>query len=212
MTTLKCGHPAGDNLRKDKRCKVCISEGNAAKNEYINVSIKPLRDVNSSSKRIHDIVDIASALSGISSEDLVGVSQLAKVVRVRQACFLICADFGKSTTQIGAKFNRNHATVLHGQRQAITYCRTDSEYASFITKLRKLARIQAFNIDRLSRANVTSPKPEKTPKEPNEPRPKKVRVEVDRFVQKDMEHRESMERGSVMLRDALFEYYEQRTA
>lgn len=56
--------------------------------------------------------------TGVSAAALLGVTQVARVVRARQLAMLRLQKHGASLNQIGRVLNRHHTTVLYGVRKA----------------------------------------------------------------------------------------------
>jgi chromosomal replication initiator protein len=68
---------------------------------------------------IRDIREATQRYFEISGEDMLGRRRLGNVAHPRQlAMYIARQETGKSLKQIGMAFNRHHATVVHGVREA----------------------------------------------------------------------------------------------
>ncbi len=84
--------------------------------------------------RIADVQMAASALFGFPVAALTSPCRKRQLTRARQAAMALAMEVtGKSTTQVGAAFRRDHATVLHAVRQA----RASNEVSGLAAKLRE---------------------------------------------------------------------------
>lgn len=117
--------------------------------------------------RVSDIVAIAADMSMMRPETITGRSRLQRVIRVRQACFLIAREHGWSYPEIGHRMNRDHSTVIHGCDTAQVWAERDMDYAAMVDKLRtRAATAKPFAMDRLMGSigkPVPEPEPEITP-------------------------------------------------
>lgn len=66
---------------------------------------------------MREIVREVSNTSGIPVADILGDSRKAVVTRARQEAMVRCRELGKSTTQVGMFFGRDHSTVTHAERR-----------------------------------------------------------------------------------------------
>lgn len=85
--------------------------------------------------RIADIVTLASRLSGVPREAIIGAGRHRPVVRVRQAVYYVARASGYSYPQIGARMNKDHSSVIWGAGQAMEWAERYPEYDSFINRL-----------------------------------------------------------------------------
>ena len=93
--------------------------------------------------RIADLVKIASDLSCISKDAILGESRLRHIVRVRQAVAYVAVEQGvHSLPQIGRELGgRDHSTIRHGHQTAEAVAARDPEYALFVAAIRRRAGI-----------------------------------------------------------------------
>ena len=54
----------------------------------------------------------------VAFRDVMSKSMARSVVEARWECFALLRSDGLSTTQIGAFFDKDHTTIIHGLRQA----------------------------------------------------------------------------------------------
>ncbi|KQM18397.1 helix-turn-helix domain-containing protein [Novosphingobium sp. Leaf2] len=109
--------------------------------------------------RIADIVTIAAELSGVSRQEIMSKSRVARVVRVRNACYMIARESGKSYPAIGRALGRDHSTIIHGLSKAIITAHEEPRYRAFLKRLRTaVSNVQPFAGDRIS-PTVELPKP-----------------------------------------------------
>lgn len=93
--------------------------------------------------RVHDLITIASRLTGISEAAIVGQQRFGHIVRVRQAVAHVAVNMGiHSTPQIGRAIGgRDHSTIIHANRKATILAERDPEYAHFIQRIKDEAAI-----------------------------------------------------------------------
>lgn len=126
-------------------------------------------------KRISDILTIASQLSCISTERLIGLSRLKRVVRVRQACYLVARECGHTYPQIGKYMHRDHSSVIYGAQKALDIAERDQVYSAFLDRLRRLSKSSApFVAERLNAILVSAPAPVKRKALPPKPKPPRI--------------------------------------
>ena len=78
---------------------------------------------------IRHILEATSQVTGVSRGDLLGGSRNREVCDARHiAAWCIYTNCQKTHEQIGAIFNRNHATALHSIRTANTFRNTDKNF------------------------------------------------------------------------------------
>lgn len=83
--------------------------------------------------RIHDLVTIASKLSRISVDDILGPSKKRPIARVRQAIMYAATLQGvHSFPQIGRVMRRDHTTVVHAKQMVPEFMARDPEYLKFV--------------------------------------------------------------------------------
>lgn len=63
---------------------------------------------------IADIVEDVAYAYAVSVDDLIGPSKARHLAVARQAAFARCRARGKTCTQIGRYFHRDHSTVSYG--------------------------------------------------------------------------------------------------
>ena len=86
--------------------------------------------------RVHDLITIASRLSGISEADIRGTSRFRPICRVRQAVMYAAYLQGvHSLAQIGRIFGKDHSTVIFTRDIVPEYMKRDPEYLAFIWQL-----------------------------------------------------------------------------
>ena len=84
--------------------------------------------------RIADVQRAASALFGFPVTDLMSPCRKRPLTRARQAAMALAIEMtGKSTTQVGAAFRRDHSTVSYAVRQA----RESAEVSGLADRLRE---------------------------------------------------------------------------
>lgn len=91
---------------------------------------------NAQQEKIAQIVKLAGEIFGMRPGALWHSTRKDSVVRVRQAAFLVARDTGMSLAGIGRAFEMNHATVIHGCRQAENIASRSPEYAESVAVLR----------------------------------------------------------------------------
>ena len=61
------------------------------------------------------IIDKVAKYYNLKSEDLLGKSRVKSIKSARQvAMYLLSEELGLSTVKIGAEFNKDHTTIMHG--------------------------------------------------------------------------------------------------
>tara|TARA_R110001599_G_scaffold70637_4_gene197841 strand:- start:111 stop:554 length:444 start_codon:yes stop_codon:yes gene_type:complete len=91
-----------------------------------------------------DVARAVSAVFTISTEEMFSKSRLHETVRARRAFIAIVSEFYSLTlSAIGKLTNRDHATILHSNRQHKNWLGTYSEY----TVLYEQARETCININ-----------------------------------------------------------------
>lgn len=90
--------------------------------------------------RVADIVTVASRLTGLSVEDIMGPTRFRPIILVRHAVYFVAREQGYSFPQIGARLNRDHSSVIHGRNVAQGRAERDPDYASFLWELAKAVR------------------------------------------------------------------------
>jgi len=64
------------------------------------------------------ILDSVAQAFGVSVREIMGKTRERPVARARQAAYYLCREFTSlSYPRIGAKFNRDHSTVMYGVKQ-----------------------------------------------------------------------------------------------
>lgn len=77
--------------------------GNASRG--IKAISRPRRDT---------ILGVMSIVSGVTPKQMVGPVRRRPIARARQVAYWLMMMSGYSSTSVGAVFNRDHTTVLHG--------------------------------------------------------------------------------------------------
>ena len=91
-----------------------------------------------------DIARTVSTVFTVSTEEMFSKSRLHETVRARRAFIAIVSEFFSLTlSAIGKLTNRDHATILHSNRQHKNWLGTYSEY----TVLYEQAREMCININ-----------------------------------------------------------------
>ena len=87
------------------------------------------------------MIDVASALFGVSSKDLRSPQRCEKdIARVRQIAMYVChTTLGISLTEVGRGFSRDRTTVSYAV-QVIEDLRDDREFDSIIEQVERIAR------------------------------------------------------------------------
>lgn len=86
--------------------------------------------------RVADIVTIASWLSGIDRNVLMGRGRTTEVARIRTAVYLVASEYGWSTPKIGAALKKDHTSVVTGRRKAQDYIQREPAFALLVDQLR----------------------------------------------------------------------------
>lgn len=90
--------------------------------------------------RIADIVTMAANMALINRSEILGKARHSRLVRVRQACYLVAREQGHSYPFIGVHMRRDHSTVLYGAEKATILCERDQVFAAFVDALRKAVK------------------------------------------------------------------------
>jgi chromosomal replication initiation ATPase DnaA len=61
-----------------------------------------------------NILNIASQVTGVSVEEIKGMSRMQHISEARYITFFVLHQKGMSFTAIGKAMNRHHTTVMHG--------------------------------------------------------------------------------------------------
>jgi hypothetical protein len=111
--------------------------------------------------RVHDLVTIASRLSGISEADIRGTGRLRVICRVRQAAMYAAHLQGvHSLAQIGRLFGKDHTTVIHARDAVPEFMKRDPEYRAFVWQILVDAFEESPHINaRKFQFTLTQPKP-----------------------------------------------------
>lgn len=89
--------------------------------------------------RIGDIMALASRMSGIALEELLGESRFQRVAAIRLAGYYVARKQGHPYSIIGKRVGRDHSTVIAGVRRAEEHAKRSPQYASFLKQLDKAA-------------------------------------------------------------------------
>jgi len=116
--------------------------------------------------RVHDLITIASRLSGIPEREIHGTSRLRLICRVRQGVMYAAFLQGRhSLTQIGRIFGKDHTTVIHACRNVPEFMKRDPEYLAFIWQILVEAYQESPHIAaRKFQFKLAQPKPIHIPK------------------------------------------------
>ncbi len=75
---------------------------------------------------------------GLPLSDLLGVKRNRGVAEPRMIAMYLCRELTKnSSTEVGAAFSRNHATVLHAEKKVPELCRENETIRRSITQLKR---------------------------------------------------------------------------
>lgn len=86
-----------------------------------------------------DIIRAAAQSSHMTVEYLLGPKRNRRVMRVRFALYWAFRERGASFAQIGFWMNRDHSTVIYGQRKAQCEFDRDPAFRGFCLRLRDMA-------------------------------------------------------------------------
>lgn len=85
-----------------------------------------------------DIIRAAARTSCMTVEYLRGAKRNRRVMRVRFALYWVLRERGASFAQIGMWMNRDHSTVIYGQRKAAHLVARDPAFRAFCQQLRDM--------------------------------------------------------------------------
>lgn len=101
--------------------------------------------------RITDIVSLAAQLCGVPKAEILGDRRLPHIVRVRQACYVVARESGKSYICIGQHMGRDHSSVISGEQRALERAANDPKYAKMLDNLRAKSKlVKPFVEERLN--------------------------------------------------------------
>lgn len=120
--------------------------------------------------RVADVIAVASRMTGIGHDALLGHNRKKQIMRVRQAIYLVARRCGHSYPQIGTVMDRDHSTVIHGTRVAEIHIERDPAYAAFVEEIYAQAVKEAPFI-KLVAAKKVPDKPKPAPKPRARPLP-----------------------------------------
>ncbi len=73
---------------------------------------------------------------GISDSDILGSNRSKHIVRIRHIAMYVASTYsGKSTTEIGVEFKKDHASIIFARNKIMELIKTDSHIANEITSL-----------------------------------------------------------------------------
>lgn len=81
-------------------------------------------------RRIGEIVEQVSKISGVHVRDILGNSRRASIVKVRHVAQWKARNEGYTLEQIGKTFNRDHTSILYGIRRVDEALGTTTERAN----------------------------------------------------------------------------------
>lgn len=69
-------------------------------------------------RQVNGAIRLAADIYGVTAKDIIGRSRLPHLVEARQAAMMFARDEGVGLEDVGAHMDRDHTTVLHGERRA----------------------------------------------------------------------------------------------
>lgn len=85
---------------------------------------------------VDDIIMEVSRFYGIKASDILGRSRTQSITTARNVCIYLAAELlGLTTAEIGRKFSRDHATILHSQRKVSETVSKDPEFSARVSDL-----------------------------------------------------------------------------
>ncbi len=94
-----------------------------------------------SASRLVSIENVQRAVAdhfSISIADMLGKKKMRKIAEPRMiAMYLSRRLTGRSSTEVGAAFDRNHATVLHAEKQVPELCRSNDAVRRMISQIER---------------------------------------------------------------------------
>lgn len=110
--------------------------------------------------KVSDLITIASRITRISREQIVGPQRGRGIARVRQAIAYVAAEQGvHSLTKIGHVLNRDHTTIVYARDIVPEYMKRDADLRLLVERL----FVEADKFD-VSRPTLIEPWPLPTPK------------------------------------------------
>lgn len=98
---------------------------------------------------VKDIITLAARIWGISRDDIIGPARNRRFVHPRHAVYLIAREHEHSFSQIGRVVNRDHTTIIHGERTCGVWMEHSPEYLEQVCLLRRQAQdCEAFLAER----------------------------------------------------------------
>lgn len=82
------------------------------------------------------LVKATAAATKMFSVDILGPVRMFPFCRARWAVWQVLRERGYSYPRIGAHFNRDHSTIIHGVKQAAKLYETSPEFADLVDMLR----------------------------------------------------------------------------
>jgi len=98
------------------------------------LSIRDALATRAPAQPIRNVIRAASAISGIPESELLDDNRAAHLSWVRFAIMAACQRYA-SYSAIGRVMGRDHSTIIHGVKRALTLGKSDPAFATFVSML-----------------------------------------------------------------------------